>query len=162
MASKQKDKKAEQIIRKYTWGVAAAMVVIPVPGADMAATFAVWAKMIMEIAKVYGYETNAEDAKKLAGELFTGVVLTSVAWFASAKTASTVLKFIPGAGTVTAYLVDAAIAGFGAKKITATLGTAAALYYKSEKTAEMKDIQQSVKEVIKNPKNILATLALKK
>lgn len=130
----QKGERVVEIIGRYSWGALGAMVAIPVPGADMAATVAVWGKMIYEIAGVYGYAVSFEDARDLGSDLFKSVVLTTAAWFASAKTASFIFKFIPVAGTVAGYAIDAAVAGFGAKKITARLGTAAALYYRSGKT----------------------------
>jgi uncharacterized protein (DUF697 family) len=123
------------------------MLAIPVPGADMAATFGVWAKMICEIARVYEYEVSLEDAGRLASDLFKGVILTTMAWFGSAKVATTVMKFIPGAGQAAAYLVDAAIAGWGSKKITTGLGLAAAAYYKSKKTLAPQDLAGHVKNL---------------
>lgn len=158
MTSEQ-DSRAKAVIDHYTWGAAGAMFAIPVPGADMAATYAVWAKMISEIAPIYGQAATLDDAKRLAGDLFKGAVLTSLAWFGSAKAASTVLKFIPGAGTVTAYAIDAAIAALGAKKITAGLGVAAAGYYKSGKTLAPKDLQGHVKQVLSDPNLVVKCLA---
>jgi len=155
----ERDQKVVDIIDSYTWGAGAAMLAIPVPGVDMAATYGVWAKMICDIAPVYGYSASMDDAKNLAGDLFKGVILTSIAWLASAKTASTILKFIPGAGTVTAYLIDAAIAAYGAKKITATLGVAAGAYYKSGKTLKGKDLAGHVKDVLTNPQFAFRVLA---
>lgn len=159
MSNDKRDTRAKEIIDGYTWGAGAAMLAIPVPGADMAATYAVWAKMICDIAPVYGFSASLDDAKHLAGDLFKGAVLTSVAWFASAKTASAILKFIPGAGTVTAYVLDAAIAALGAKKITAGVGVAAAAYYKSGKTLAPKDLAGHVKKVLGDPSLVLRCLA---
>ena len=148
-----RDVEVIRVIQNYSLGSVGTMIAIPIPGADMAATYGLWAKMIIDIARIYGEEAAFADAKVLAADLFTGVILTTVAWFSSAKAATTVLKFIPGAGTVTAYLVDAAIAGFGAKKITAGVGFAAASYYKSGKTLQPKDILKEIKEVLRNPAN---------
>ena len=158
MAKSDNDIKAKEIVDSYAWGAGAAMVAVPVPGADMAATFAVWGKMIAELARVYNYEITTEDAKRLASDLFKGVILTTMAWFASAKLATSILKFIPGAGTVTAYLIDAVIAGFGAKKITSGLGFAAAAYYKSGKRLAPNDLVDHVKNVISAPKQFLSLL----
>jgi len=152
------DQRAKSIIDNYTWGAAGAMFAIPVPGLDMAATYAVWGKMIAEVAKVYHYEVALDDAKRLASDLLKGVVLTSLAWYGSAKLASSVLKFIPGAGTVTAYAIDAAIAAFGAKKITTGIGVAAAAYYKSGKTLAPATFVDHVKNVLNDPAMFLQAL----
>ncbi len=152
------DVRTKEIIENYTYGAMAAMIAIPIPGADMAATFAVWGKMLAEIAKNYGYTLTMEDATRLASDLFKGVILTVCVWFGSAKAASTVLKFIPGAGTVTAYLIDAAIAAFGAKKITTMRGTAGALYYKSGKTMAPDTMAEHVKNAA-DPSMVLPILS---
>ena len=159
----QRDNQAAALIRKYSYGATGAMIAIPIPGLDMAATYAVWGKMIFEIAKVYGEPVTMTDAKALATELFNGVILTTVAWFASAKTASTILKFIPGVGTVAAYLIDATVCAFGAKKITTALGFAAATYFKAGKKMDSEEWLPQLAGVLKNPKTILSALrALKK
>ena len=154
----RRDYKTKELIDSYTWGAAGTMFAIPIPGADMAATYAVWAKMISAIAKAYNYEVSAEDAKRLASDLFKGVVMTSLVWFGSAKLATGVLKLIPGAGTVTAYAVDAAIAAFGAKKITAGVGLAAAAYYKSGKVMAPSDLKGHVKNILQDPGAYVALL----
>lgn len=158
--SPEADKQVVEIVKNYGWGAMGAMVAIPVPGADLGVTAAVWGKMIHEISRVYGYEVSLDDAKRLASDLFKSVILTTAAWFASAKTASFVLKFIPGAGTVTAYVIDALVAGIGAKGITARLGTAAALYYKSGKKIAPATLAQHVKKVVADPRTILNALSL--
>lgn len=153
------DREVVRIIRNYGWGSLGAMVAVPIPGADVAATSAVWGKMIMEIAGCYGQRVDIEDAKRLASDLFKSLLLTTGVWFASAKTASFLLKFVPGAGTVTAYMIDAAVAGLGAKKITARLGTAAAMYYKSGKRSAPKTVIEHVKNVTADPRLILKALS---
>ncbi len=153
-----RDKIAIRKIKSYSNGAIGAMIAIPVPGADMAATYAIWGKMIHDLAKVYGEKISLKDAQSLASDLFKSVILTTVAWFASAKTASTVMKFVPGAGTTIAYLIDAAIAGYGARKITTALGFAAAAYYKSGKKVEPKDLLEHVAVLLKDPKVLAALL----
>lgn len=153
------DQQVVEIIKSHGWGAMGAMVAVPVPGADIGATAAVWGKMIYEIARVYGYEVSLADSKRLASDLFKSVILTTAVWFASAKTASFLLKFIPGAGTVTAYAIDALVAGVGAKGITARLGTAAALFYKSGKKMAPTTLADHVKNVAGDPKTILKALS---
>jgi uncharacterized protein (DUF697 family) len=139
------------IIDRYTWAAAFAMFAIPVPGADMVGTFAVWGAMIRRIARAYGEEISREDGVRLASELFRNAVLTGFAWFGSTKVATTILKFIPFAGTVTAYAVDAAVAAAGAKKITAAVGNAAALYYGTGRTAAPRNFGEHVDHLARDP-----------
>ncbi len=152
----------QRIVERYTWTAAAAMFAVPLPGADLLATFAVWGAMIREIAKAYGEDISLGDAARLASELFRGVVLTLFAWFGSAQLAASALKFLPGAGTVTAYAVDAAIAAFGAKRVTRAVGTAAALYYGSGKTLAPPAIREELRRLLRDPhfwRRAVATLS---
>ena len=153
------DEKVQDLASKYAWVTAGEMVAIPVPGADLAAVFATWAKMVKEIGALYGYEVTLDDGKRLAGELIKGALLTSCAWFGSAALAGTLLKLVPGAGTVTAYFVDAVVAGAGAHKITAGVATAAALYFKTGRSFAPKTFSASVKKVLVDPELILSVLA---
>ena len=152
----------ERIVARYTWAAAGAMFAIPVPGADLLATFGVWGAMIREIARAYGEDISLQDGARLASELFRGVVLTLFAWFGSAQIAASALKVLPGAGTLTAYAVDAAIAAFGAKRITRAIGTAAALYYGSGKTLSPPALREEVRRLMRDPsfwRNALAALS---
>jgi uncharacterized protein (DUF697 family) len=159
------DELAAREIRRGGWLATVAMIAVPVPGADFAATFAVWARMIRKLARAYGEEVSRKDALRLASELLRSVVLTLFAWYGSAKTATLVLKFIPFAGTLTAYFVDAGIAAFGARRITTALGLAAAAYYKSGKTLAPSTLGEHVARVAHDPElvaEVLALIALKR
>lgn len=142
---KTKDEQAVKVISKYGFGAAAAMIAVPVPGADIAATCAVWAKMIIEIAAIYDHKVSFEDAKNLAADLFKPIVLTGAAWFGSAKLSSAIIAST-GAGLPLAYLIDAVIASIGLPGITTQLGTAAAIYYKSDKKPSIDVLAASVKK----------------
>lgn len=153
------DGRARAIVIAHSRASAVAMFAIPVPGADVTATMAVWAKMIVEIAGAYGYEVSLADATALASDLLRGVVMTTLYWFASAKVASGVLKFIPGAGTFTAYALDALMAAFGAKRITAGIGLAAAGYYKSGKTLAPADLKGHLANFFRGTEEFLTVLS---
>jgi uncharacterized protein (DUF697 family) len=154
------DEQAAAAIRRGEWMATVSMIAVPIPGADLAATFAVWAGMIRRIALCYGMKVSRKDALRLASELARGVVMTLFAWYGSAKTASLVLKFIPFAGTITAYFIDAGVAAFGAKRITAALGVAAAAYYKSGKELAPSTFAEHVARVAKDPELIAEVLAV--
>ena len=158
-SDEEKGERVIQIIRDHSLYAMGAMM-IPLPGVDVGATMGVWGGMIVDIAKVYGYEVGLVDAKRLGSDLFKSVVLTTGAWFASAKTASFVCKFIPFAGTATAFVIDTLVASIGAKGITARLGTAAALYYQSGKTMAPETMAEHVKNVAKDSNTIRIALGL--
>lgn len=153
------DERSKAIVIGYSRGAAVAMFAIPVPGADVTATLAVWAKMIIDIAAAYGYEVSLADATALASDLLRGVVMTTLYWFASAKVASGVLKFVPGAGSLSAYALDALIAAFGARRITAGIGLAAAGYYKSGKKLAPADLKEHLANFFKGTEEFLTVLS---
>ena len=148
-----------RIIKRYTWGAAAAMFAIPVPGVDIAATFAVWGAMIREIAAAHGEQISPQDGARLASELFKNALLTGFAWFGSAKVATTLLKFVPFGGTLTAYAVDAAVAAVGAKRITAAVGNAAALYYGTGKIVAPRTLREHLAVVTEDQHSLRTRLA---
>ena len=78
---------------------------------------------------------------------------------AGAAIAGSLMKLIPGAGQVTAYLVDAAVAGVSVHKITAGLATGVALYFKTGRSFAPKDLNASVKKVFTDPDLLLSILA---
>lgn len=153
------DEKVQALASKYAWLSAAEIVAIPLPGLDLAAVFASWGKMVKEIGELYGHEVSLDDGKRLAGELIKSAMLTSCAWYGSGALAGTLLKLIPGAGTFTAYFIDAAVAGVGAHKMTAAVAAAAGLYFKSGRAFAPKSFAASVKKVLTDPELILSVLA---
>jgi uncharacterized protein (DUF697 family) len=153
------DEKVQQIANRYSWLSAAEVVAIPLPGLDLAAVFASWGSMVKDIGKVYGYDVDIEDAKRLSGDILKGALLSGCAWVGSAALAGTLLKLIPGAGTVAAYMVDAFVAGASVHKITAGVAVAAALYFKTGRSFAPKNFAESVKKAIIDPELILSILA---
>jgi uncharacterized protein (DUF697 family) len=138
-------------VERYAWASAATMFAIPVPGADIAATFAVWGLMIREIARAHGEDLSARDGVRLASHLFKNAVLTGITWVGSATIAAEILKLIPFAGTLTAYAIDAGVAAGGTKRITATVGAAAAEYFASGKTTGPRTLREHVEVIGKDP-----------
>jgi uncharacterized protein (DUF697 family) len=153
------DEKVQELVTKYAWISTAEVVAIPVPGLDLAAVFGSWVKMVRDIGKLYGYEVSMEDAGRLAGEILKGALLSGCAWIGSGALAGTLMKLIPGAGPVAAYLVDAVVAGAGVHKITGGVATAAALYFKTGRSFAPKTFMASVRKVLIDPELILSVLA---
>lgn len=153
------DEKVQELVVKYAWISAAEVVAIPVPGLDLAAVFGSWAKMVKEIGSLYGYEVSSQDAARLAGDMLKGALLSGCAWIGSGALAATLMKLIPGAGPVAAYLVDAVVAGAGVHKITAGVATASALYFKTGQSFAPKTFAESVRKVLIDPELILSVLA---
>ncbi len=150
-ASKVSAGQLSKIIERYAWAAAATMFAIPIPGADMAATFAIWGLMIREIARAHGEELSPGDGVRLASHLFKNAVLTGFVWVGSATLAAEVLKLIPFAGTLAAYALDAGVAAAGTRRITAAVGGAAAEYFASGKNAAPRTFREHLDVVGKDP-----------
>lgn len=115
----------DELVDRYALVATGEIIAIPVPGADMAAVFVTWAKLVQEVAKLHGREVSMRDAKQLAWDFLRNALSAGGAWFGSAAVAQTILKAIPFGGTLTAYLLDATIAGAAVGKLTRSLANAA-------------------------------------
>ena len=73
MSELSADERAARVIQRSAWLATAAMVAVPVPGADLAATFTVWGGMIRRIARCYGEAPSKEDAIRLANATAYGL-----------------------------------------------------------------------------------------
>ena len=85
---------ASKIITKYLgWSAGAAF--IPVPGFDLAAVTAVQIKMIADIAKVYDVPFKKDATKTIIGSLLATILPSGLA-----QGASSLVKIVPGIGTI--------------------------------------------------------------
>ncbi len=96
-----KSAKVDTIINTST-GLATAAAVIPIPVADGVAISGIQVSMIISLGTVYGKPINKHIAKGLLGAYFASNVGL---WLAS------LIKFIPGAGTILGQLLQMPIAG---------------------------------------------------
>jgi uncharacterized protein (DUF697 family) len=110
----------DALVRSYALLATGEIILIPLPGVDLAAVFLTWARMIQEIGRAYGKDISLEDARKLVWSFLRHGLSAGGAWFGSAALAQMILKAIPG-GRVAAYLLDATIAGASIGRITREL-----------------------------------------
>ena len=95
---------ASKIITKYLpWSAGAGLV--PLPGLDLAGITAVQVKMLADIAQTYGVPFKQEAAKTIIGSLLAAVIPSGMA-----HTASSLVKVVPGVGTVLGMVTGAAFA----------------------------------------------------
>ena len=95
---------ASKIITKYLpWSAGAGLV--PVPGLDLAGITAIHIKMVADISQVYGVPFKQEAAKNIISSLLLAVIPSGMA-----HTASSLVKVVPGIGTVIGMVTGAAFA----------------------------------------------------
>ncbi len=95
-------------------GAAAAASAIPIPFADMATLVPIQAGMLIGISKAFGLPMERQQVTQLITTLFGSLAVTVAGGWAI----GTVLKLIPGPGSIIGAVVNAAVAG----AVTRTLG----------------------------------------
>jgi uncharacterized protein (DUF697 family) len=118
-------------VDKYTWGAGGAAAVSPFPLVDLAAGCAISSKMVLDLAHVYRQKMTAESAVQLLGQMgkqLIGVLGVSVATPAVTSAVASLLKTIPGAGTI----AGGALQGLTVALITRWIGAVFIGYFQAE------------------------------
>ena len=124
------DKRAWQIVDKYTWVSGGAAALNPIPLADLAAGVAISSKMVIDLARVYHQEIDIKTVTEMLGHQGKNVIgfagaaagTYSVQWLASA------IKAAPGVGTIT----GGALQGIIQAVMTRWIGAIFIEYFKNE------------------------------
>ncbi len=125
------DRRAWQIVDRYTWGAGGAAAVSPFPLVDLAAGCAISSKMVLDLAHVYRQKMTTEAATQLLGQMgkqLIGVLGVSVATPAVTSAVASLLKTVPGAGTI----AGGALQGLTVALITRWIGAIFIQYFKHE------------------------------
>jgi small GTP-binding protein len=125
------DLRAWEIVDKYTWGSAGAAALSPLPVVDLAAGFAISTKMVMDLARVYHQNIDVDVAVNLLGQQgknLLGVLGTSAATPMVASSVASMIKSVPGVGTLAGGLLQ----GIVQAVITRWIGAIFITYFKNE------------------------------
>jgi small GTP-binding protein len=98
------DARARQLVDRYMWQAGGLAAVSPFPVIDVAAAFTLSVKMVFDLAKVYQQPMDLETAQRLVGELgknLVSILGMNLATPALGMAVASLLKTIPGIGTVT-------------------------------------------------------------
>ena len=146
MNQEEKAQRANDIIINHV-GFATSAGLIPIPGADLAAVTAVQLNMIRQLAKQYDIKFMDNIGKNL---------ITAVAGSSVARVAASLVKIIPGVGTVVGEMSMAAMSAAS----TFALGKMFARHFANGGTLDNFDIRSSKKvyeEELKNGKKVVDT-----
>ncbi|QDT01096.1 GTPase Era [Adhaeretor mobilis] len=105
----QLDKRADEIITKYMWAAGGAAGINPFPLLDLAGGSAITMKMVLDLAKVYRQKLDVDMAAKMLEQLgknLIAMVGATVATPAVAAGIGSLLKTVPGIGTIAGGLVQ--------------------------------------------------------
>jgi uncharacterized protein (DUF697 family)/GTP-binding protein EngB required for normal cell division len=125
------DQRAWEIVDRYMWGAGGAAALSPLPIVDLAAGGAISIKMVIELARVYRQEIDLEAAVNLVGQLgknLIGILGVSAATPAVTSAVASLLKTVPGAGTI----AGGALQGLVQALITRWIGAVFIVYFKNE------------------------------
>jgi hypothetical protein len=125
------DKRAWELVDRYMWGAGGAAALSPLPLLDLAAGSAVSVKMVVELAKVYRQDVDFEVAVNLLGQLgknLLGILGVGLATPAVAAAVASLLKTVPGAGTIAGGVLQ----GLVQAVITRWIGSVFIQYFKNE------------------------------
>jgi uncharacterized protein (DUF697 family) len=106
------DKQAWELVDRYTWGAGGAAALSPLPVLDLIAGSAITTKMVIDLAAIYRQEVDSAIAIRLLGELGKNLIAIlglSVAGPAVSAGIASLLKTVPGAGTIAGGLLQGVV-----------------------------------------------------
>jgi uncharacterized protein len=125
------DRRAWELVDRYTWGCGAAAALSPLPLLDLFASSALTVKMVVDLGRVYRQEVDANLAINLLAQLGKNLVailgVNAAAPLVAAAVASLV-KSVPLAGSI----AGGALQGLVQALVTRWIGAVFIQYYKSE------------------------------
>ncbi|MAR13250.1 MAG: hypothetical protein CL681_25185 [Blastopirellula sp.] len=125
------DRRAWATVDKYTWAAAGAAALTPLPAVDLLTGAAISTKLVVDLAQLYRQEVTFDTAKTLLQQLgkylagFLGVTLAGTTLTAGI---ASLLKSIPGAGTIAGGLLQGIVQAI----ITRWIGAVFVAYFKNE------------------------------
>jgi uncharacterized protein (DUF697 family) len=125
------DRKAREVVDRYTWASGAAAALSPLPLLDLFASSAFTVKMVIDLARVYRQELGFDIAVNLLAQLGKNLIaILGVNAAAPAVTAAlaSLLKTVPVAGTI----AGGALQGIVQALVTRWIGMVFIGYFKSE------------------------------
>jgi small GTP-binding protein len=130
-AQESLDARAWEIVDRYMWGAGGAAALSPFPFVDLAAGCAISSKMVLDLAKVYRQSMDTDIAVSLLGEQgknLIGVLGAQVATPAVASVIASMLKTVPGVGTISGGLLQGVVQAL----ITRWIGAVFIQYFRDE------------------------------
>lgn len=124
------DEEAERVINRYMWAAGGAGL-IPVPLLDIAGGSAVTLKMVIDLAAVYKQKIDTDTVVEMLAQMSKNLIAmlgASAAAPALAAAIGSMLKTVPGVGTVTGGLLQGATQAL----VTRWIGKVFCQYYRNE------------------------------
>jgi small GTP-binding protein len=130
-AQESLDKRAWEIVDRYTWACGAAAALSPLPLLDLFASSALTVKMVIDLARVYRQEIDFDVAVNTLGQLGKNLIAilgVNAAAPAVAAALASLLKTVPVAGTI----AGGALQGLVQALVTRWIGAVFIGYFQAE------------------------------
>ena len=128
------DRRATEIVDRSMWQAGAAAALSPLPVVDVAAGMGITSHMVLQLARVYRQKIDLDSAGRLISELgkqLVSVAGANVAAPAAASAVASLLKTVPGVGTIT----GGALQGLVQVLVTRWIGNVFIAYFRGEMRA---------------------------
>jgi uncharacterized protein (DUF697 family) len=125
------DQRADEVINKYMWAAGGATAINPFPLLDLAGGSAISVKMVLDLAAVYQQKIDADTIVTLLGQLgknLIAMVGTSAAAPALAAAIGSLLKTVPGIGTIAGGIIQGLVQAL----VTRWIGRVFCEYFRNE------------------------------
>jgi uncharacterized protein (DUF697 family) len=125
------DERADEVINKYMWAAGGAAAINPFPLLDLAGGSAITVKMVLDLANVYSQKIDADTIVTLLGQLgknLIAMVGASAAAPAVGAAIASVLKTVPGIGTIAGGVVQGLVQAL----VTRWIGRVFCEYFRTE------------------------------
>jgi small GTP-binding protein len=125
------DRRAWELVDRYTWACGAAAALSPLPLLDLFASSALTVKMVVDLGRIYRQEIDANTAVNILAQLGKNLIAilgVNAAAPAVASAVAHLLKTVPIAGTI----AGGALQGVVQALVTRWIGAVFIHYFKSE------------------------------
>lgn len=125
------DERADAVISKYMWAAGGATAINPIPLLDLAGGSAITVKMVLDLAAIYQQKIDADTVVTLLGQLgknLLAMVGTTAATPAIAAGIASLLKTVPGIGTIAGGILQGLVQAL----VTRWIGRVFCDYFKNE------------------------------
>ena len=131
--------RARSTVEGAMWAAGGAAALSPLPLVDLAAGSAISVKMVIDLSRIFRQELDVPTAMKLLGELGKNLIAilgVSAATPAAASAVATILKTVPGAGTLAGGMLQGVVQAL----VTRWIGMVFIEYFQSEMQQPAPDI----------------------
>jgi small GTP-binding protein len=126
------DKRAWEIVERYTWGAGAAAAISPLPVIDLIAGSAITAKMVVDLAKVYRQPMDLNSAVTLLAQLGKNLVAILGVNLAAPAIVAAVASLLKGSLPIAGHIAGGALQGIVQALVTRWIGGIFVAYFNAE------------------------------